>query len=148
MNKDCGHITVMCDRPNNGYYAMVFTDSGTLMRSQCSTGDIYEGLVHSVSDVLMHCVEQMRPQPKVTEITEEAKADIDKYVDAMHTAFTSFMKAVQKQMCIDCTARQLKAEGLDSVFADMLAEGIHTFPGKFTPADNKEEDDNADVDTD
>lgn len=145
---DGSSITVICTEPNNGYYTMVFTDEGTLMRSQCSISDMYEGLVHTVSDLLLHCVDSITPMPKVKEVTPEAEAEVDKYVNGLHEAFTDFMKSVQRQMCIDSTAHQLEATGLDKVFADMLAQGIHEFPGKFTPANDKEDDDNANVNTD
>lgn len=143
---DGSSITVICTEPNNGYYTMVFTDKGTLMRSQCSIGDMYEGLVHTVSNLLLHCVDNITPMPKVKEITPEAEAAVDRYVEGLQEALIGFMKSVQHQMCIDSTAHQLEATGLDKVFADMLAHGIHEFPGKFTPANDKEDDDDANID--
>lgn len=139
-------VTVICTEPNNGYYAMVFTDKGTLMRSQCSIGDMYDGLVRTVSNLLLHCVNNITPMPKVKEITPKAKVEVDRYVEVLQAALIDFIESVQHQMCIDSTAHQLEADGLDKVFADMLAQGIHEFPGKFTPADDKEDDDDANID--
>lgn len=146
---DRNSVAVICTEPNNGYYAMVFTDKGTLMRSQCNIGDMYEGLVHTVSDLLLHYANSITPMPDVKELTPESQAEMDNYVGGLYDVFTAFMKSVQNQICIESSARQFEAVGLDKSLADMLAHEIHKRSGNpDSEEDEDEDDDNSDTDVD
>ena len=146
---DRNSVAVICTEPNNGYYAMVFTDKGTLMRSQCNIGDMYEGLVHTVSDLLLHNANSITPMPDVKELIPESQAEMDNYVDGLYDVFTAFMKSVQNQICIESSARQFEAVGLDKSLADMLAHEIHKRSGNpDSEEDEDEDDDNSDTDVD
>lgn len=146
---DRNSVAVICTEPNNGYYVMVFTDKGTLVRSQCNLGDMYEGLVHTVSDLLLHYANSITPMPDLKELTPESQTEMDNYVDVLYDVCTAFMKSVQNRMCIESSARQFEAVGLDKGLADMLAYEIHKRSGKpDSEEDEEEDDDNSDIDID
>lgn len=144
---DKPNITLICDQPNNGYLAMVFTDRGIIISSKCKQGNAYDGLVHAVSDLLVDMAENLKSKPELTDDTMKDGGAVDEYIDTLQLVHSKFMVDVQSRMIIESTARQMEAVGLDKTFANLIAEGMTKFPGIFKAVDNSDDSENENTDS-
>ena len=144
---DTPNITLICDQPNNGYLAMVFTDKGIIISSKCKQGNAYDGLVHAVSDLLVDMSEKLKSKPELNDDTMKEGGAVDEYIDALQSVHARFMEDVQSRMIIESTARQMEAVGLDKTFASLIAEGMTKFPGIFKAVDNSDDSENENTDS-
>lgn len=137
MDKINPEISVFTPMPNNGYYALVFTDSGVAMSANCNKKDAYEGLLEACAQFLLDCIDDERPDFSLfngRELKPDEEAKIDRYAELVASAHAAFCNALKSRMAIGSTAKQLEASGLPPAFAKMLATGMEVFPGKFEKA--------------
>lgn len=152
MDKINPEISVFTSMPNNGYYALVFTDSGVAMSANCNRNDAYEGLLEACAHLLLDCIDDKRPDFSLftgRELNSDEEAQIDKYAELVASAHSTFCDALKSRLAIGSTTKQLEASGLPYVFAKMLATGMEAFPGKFEEAfidDDCDEEDSDDSD--
>lgn len=154
MDKNNPEISVFTSMPNNGYYALVFTDSGVAMSANCRRQDAYEGLLEACAQFLLDCIDDNRPDFSLFtghELNPDENAQIDKYAELVASVHDSFCEALKSRLAIGSTTKQLEASGLPHIFAKMLATGMEAFPGKFEKAfadDCDEEDEDSSDDND
>jgi hypothetical protein len=155
MDKINPEISVFASMPNNGYYALVFTDSGVAMSANCKKQDAYEGLLEACAQFLLDCIEDERPDFSLfngRELNPDEEAQIDKYAELVASVHESFCEALKSRLAIGSTTKQLEASGLPHIIAKMLATGMEAFPGKFEKAvtddDCDEEDEDSSDDND
>lgn len=118
-------ITILCDRPNNGYLALVFTDDGSILSSRCKMSDAYAGLVCAVSDLILDCAEQECPAPDaeaMTDDSKEARQKTEKWLEEILDASSEFMSEVLSKLSVSITAKKLIATGVPEDAAPFLAE--------------------------
>ena len=148
MDKINPEISVFTSMPNNGYYALVFTDSGVAMSANCKKQDAYEGLLEACAQFLLDCIEDKRPDInlfKGRNLNSDESAQVEKYAELIASVHDTFCEALKSRLTIGSTTKQLEASGLPHILAKMLATGMETFPGEFEKAFTDDEDsDNSD----
>ena len=133
MDKTHPEISVFTSMPNNGYYALVFTDSGVAVSANCDRKDAYEGLLEACAQFLLDCIDNKRPdfsQFIGHKLNPDENAQIDRYAGLVASVHTEFCEALKSRLAICCTARQLEESGLPSVFARMVATDLEARPEK------------------
>lgn len=144
---DTPNITLICDQPNDGYLALVFTDKGIVISSKCKQSNAYDGLIYAVSDLLVDMAEQLKSKPELNDDTMKDGGAVDEYIEALQSVYGKFMKDVKSRMITESTARQMEALGFDRIFANLIAEGRSKFPGIFKAVDNSDDSENEDTDS-
>lgn len=133
MDKIRPEISVFTSMPNNGYYALVFTDSGMVMSASCNRKDAYEGLLEACAQFLLDCIDDKRPDFNLLtghELNPDEESQIDRYAKLIASAYDTFCMNLQSRLTVDSTTKQLEATGLPHIIAKMLATGMEAFPGK------------------
>lgn len=131
MNKPNPDITVITNKPNNGYFAMVFTDNTTDVDIQCMLSDLYGGLVQIVSDVLIECADKLVSMPDPSVSSKEFAEGSEKYLNTLAGMHIEFFNKVKEQLAITSLSNHLEKQGLSKEFSSMLAEGAWKLPGVF-----------------
>lgn len=132
MDKINPDISVFTSVPNNGYYALVFTDSGMIMSANCSKKDAYEGLLGACARFLLDCIDNEKPHFNLLtshELNPEEKSQIDRYTKLIESVHDTFCKELKSRLAIDSTTKQLESVGLPHIFAKILATSMEVFPG-------------------
>lgn len=149
MDKINPEISVFTSMPNNGYYALVFTDAGVIMSANCNKKDAYEGLAEACAQFLLDCIDDKRPD--LVLLTGNApnpdeEAQIDRYAELIASVYNTFCETLKSRLAIDSTAKQLEASGIPHIFAKMVAAGMEAFPERFEKAftDDDEEEETSD----
>lgn len=152
MDKTHPSISVFTSMPNNGYYALVFTDSGVAMSANCKKQDAYEGLLEACAQFLLDCVNDEIPDfnpPNSRELTPDEEAQVDRYAELIVKAHNAFYEALRSKLIIGVTTKQFELRGIPHGLARALAAGIEAFPEKFEKAfgnDDCDEEDYNDSD--
>lgn len=128
------NLTVICDKPNNGYYNIMFLDEGMLITSECKTKDAYEGLMRGVAELLLDCAESYmaKENKDMGDGTELAK-----HIASLHHRFT---ETLGNQLAILSASRQLIKEGMHPEIAEEVAKAMNIFPGEWFGLGKAEED--------
>lgn len=125
-------ITIISNEPNNGYIALVFTDKGVNMNSDCSLKDAYNGLIQIAADVIIDVASSTTPPPSVkTENEEDYDKKATEHIKELDRVIGKFTKQLKERVMIEATASQFKSTGMDDIFAHMLVEGMYKLPGIF-----------------
>lgn len=134
MDKLNPEISVFTSMPNNGYYALVFTDSGVLMSANCNKRDACKGLLEACAHFLLDCADAERPNLGLFtghEPNSEERAQLDSYAELVAEVHDKFCEALKSRLVIGSTARQLEANGVPHDLAKLLATGMEAFPENF-----------------
>jgi hypothetical protein len=138
-------ITIISNEPNNGYIALVFTDKGVNMSSDCSLKDAYNGLIQVAADVIIDVASGITPPPSVKAKDEE---EYDKkataHIKELDKILEKFTRELKERIMIESAASQFKSTGMNDTFAHMLAEGMHKLPGVFEVVDDLLKEDKKD----
>lgn len=137
MDKINPDISVFTSMPNNGYYALVFTDSGVMMSANCNRKDAYEGLLEACAQFLLDCIDDKRPEFSLFtghEPNSEENAQINEYANLVASVHNTFCEALKSRLTICSIAKQFESAGLPPAFAKMLATGVEALPEKSVKA--------------
>lgn len=152
MDKTHPEISVFTSMPNNGYYALVFTDAGVVMSANCNKKDAYEGLLEACARFLLDCVEDKRPGLSLLNghmPTSDERAKIDNYAELVAKVHDTFCEALKSRLVVGSATAALEANGVPHILAKLIATGVEAFPEslkKASPDDGCDEEESDDSD--
>ena len=130
-------ITIICNKPNNGYYAMVYTDDGMIISSACTRADVYNGLLHAVAKLLLDTVELSKGEIRVDSDNID---NLDELASAIAIAHNTFANDLERTLLTQSTARAMQHKGLPEMLAQILANALESIRSK-SESEKSEEDD-------
>ena len=112
-NEDAPQVTVMVDRPIEGFAAMVFLDGGMLVKTECKQSDAFDGYIKAVAALIVNMAKDMEPMPDINGMpTEENLVQLKKHMTALKFLQDRFSHYLAEQISIAAAAQQFIKDGL------------------------------------
>lgn len=117
-------VTVFCGVPNNGHFTLVFTDDGMIESANCNRGDLYQGLVRAVADLLIEMAQSREPLPEGLEDTSQCMDQVENHVRLLRGIHRRFDEDLAKRISISSAAKRLKKSGMPTELAELMANAL------------------------
>lgn len=118
-------VTVICDRPIEGYATMVFMKGGMVVKSEAKSSDAWDGYIKAVATLIADIAGDLEPLPNVKGMpTEEDLAQVRKHIAALKYLHSRFNSALAEQISIAATAQQFTRNGMPEGMAQAVVSGI------------------------
>jgi hypothetical protein len=122
---DSPKVTVICDRPVEGFTALVYLKDGLVVKSEAKSSDAWDGFIKAVSNLIVDIASDLEPMPDVEDKpTKKDLAQVHKHVGALRYLHSKFADALAEQISIAATAQQFTKDGMPEGMAQMLVGGI------------------------
>lgn len=118
-------VTVICDRPVEGYTTLVFLKDGMVVKSEAKSSVAWDGFIKAVSSLIVDIAGDMEPMPDVEGMpTEEDLIQVKKHIAALKYLHSQFSEALAEQISIAATAQQFTKDGMPQGMAQAVVSGI------------------------
>jgi len=118
-------VTVICDRPVEGYTTLVYLKDGIVVKSEAKSSDAWDGLIKAVASLIADIGADLEPMPDVKGMpTEGDLAQVRKHIAALKYLHSKFNSALAEQISIAATAQQFTRNGMPEGVARAVVSGI------------------------
>ena len=118
-------VTVICDRPVEGYTTLVYLKDGMVVKSEAKSSDAWDGFIKAVAKLIVDIAGDIEPMPDVEGMpTEEDLAQVKKHIAALKYLHSQFNKGLAEQVSISATAQQFTKGGMPEGMANAIVGGI------------------------
>lgn len=110
---DSPQVTVICDRPVEGYTVLAYLKNGVVVKSESTHSDAWDGFIKAVASLIVDIGADLEPMPDVKGMpTKEDLAQVRKHISALKYLHSKFAEALAEQVSIAATAQQFTKDGM------------------------------------